>query len=583
MVAEQDPESLFILVVDDNPDDLFLIRRDLVALGHRVAGVSTAKEALAHIARAYPDVLMTDVGLPGMDGIELLQTVRMRTDGSWIPSLVFTGSLDEATQMRALEAGADAYLCKPASREMLRAKLGVILRLKAMQRQAEARNRELARYRSLQEEEQRLARFVMERLINREALGDPALSHFIASAAEFSGDLIAAARTPANVLHVLLADGAGHGLAASLNVLPVTAPFYRMTERGFGIDAIAREINSKVRALLPVDRFIAATLVAVNFRERYVTVWNGGNPGPLLVRPDGGVRIHFNRHHFPLGVVDDDEFDGTVDTHVVNPSDHLLLFSDGLIEQEDAEGAALGVEGLGGALEGLEADARLPRLVDIVHQLTGGNPPRDDISIAQIALADSPTRVPSQLPGEVVAPFNTSDWRLVLRLGATDLKRLDAVPLILGAIEQFEGVRPFTGRLFLVLSELFNNALDHGLLRLPSSLKVGAEGMDVFLEERSRRLSRLAVGAVEFELTLRQSLDRAPMLHIGCADTGPGFDHELQVQEAMREPTTEEMLKGHGRGIPLLLRVCEEVRYSGSGNRVDVIFRLAERGSDGFK
>jgi hypothetical protein len=82
------------------------------------------------------------------------------------------------------------------------------------------------------------------------------------------------------VLHVLLADGAGHGLAASLNVLPVTAPFYRMTERGFGIDAIAREINSKVRALLPVDRFIAATLVAVNFRERYVTVWNGGNPGP---------------------------------------------------------------------------------------------------------------------------------------------------------------------------------------------------------------------------------------------------------------------------------------------------------------
>lgn len=583
MVAEQDPESLFILVVDDNPDDLFLIRRDLVALGHRVAGVSTAKEALAHIARAYPDVLMTDVGLPGMDGIELLQTVRMRTDGSWIPSLVFTGSLDEATQMRALEAGADAYLCKPASREMLRAKLGVILRLKAMQRQAEARNRELARYRSLQEEEQRLARFVMERLINREALGDPALSHFIASAAEFSGDLIAAARTPANVLHVLLADGAGHGLAASLNVLPVTAPFYRMTERGFGIDAIAREINSKVRALLPVDRFIAATLVAVNFRERYVTVWNGGNPGPLLVRPDGGVRIHFNRHHFPLGVVDDDEFDGTVDTHVVNPTDHLLLFSDGLIEQEDAEGAALGVEGLGGALEGLAADARLPRLVDIVHQLTGGNPPRDDISIAQIALADSPTRVPNQLPGEVVAPFNTSDWRLVLRLGATDLKRLDAVPLILGAIEQFEGVRPFTGRLFLVLSELFNNALDHGLLRLPSSLKVGAEGMDVFLEERSRRLSRLAVGAVEFELTLRQSLDRAPMLHIGCADTGPGFDHELQVQEAMREPTTEEMLKGHGRGIPLLLRVCEEVRYSGSGNRVDVIFRLAERGSDGLK
>ncbi len=582
-MAEHHSESLFILVVDDNPDDLFLIRRDLVALGHRVAGVGTAGEALAHIAQAYPDVLMTDVGLPGMDGIELLQTVRTRTDGSWIPSLVFTGSLDEATQMRALEAGADAYLCKPASREMLHAKLGVILRLKAMQRQAEERNRELARYRSLQEEEQRLARFVMERLINREALGDPAVSHFIASAAEFSGDLIAAARTPGNVLHVLLADGAGHGLAASLNVLPVTAPFYRMTERGFGIDAIAREINSKVRALLPVDRFIAATLVAINFRERYVTVWNGGNPGPLLVRPDGGVRIHFNRHHFPLGVVDDDEFDGTVDAHVVNPHDHLLLFSDGLIELEDAAGTALGVEGLGGALDGLPAAARLPRLTEIVHGLTGGKPPRDDISIAHIALTDTPNPVPAAPLGESPAPFNTSDWRLVLRLGATDLKRLDAVPLILGAIEQFEGVRPFAGRLFLVLSELFNNALDHGLLRLSSSLKVGPEGMDVFLDERSRRLARLAAGAVEFELVLRQSLEQSPVLHIGCADTGPGFDHEEQVRAARGEPTGEDMLKGHGRGIPLLLRVCEEVRYSGAGNRVDVTFRLAERSGDGAK
>jgi CheY-like chemotaxis protein len=582
-VAQYDAESLFILVVDDNPDDLFLIRRDLVALGHRVACVSTADEALDHIARAYPDVLMTDVGLPGMDGIELLKTVRTRTDGSWIPSLVFTGSLDEATQMRALEAGADAYLCKPASREMLHAKLGVILRLKAMQRQAEARNRELARYRSLQEEEQRLARFVMERLINREALGDPAVSHWIASAAEFSGDLIAAARTPGNVLHVLLADGAGHGLAASLNVLPVTAPFYRMTERGFGIDAIAREINSKVRALLPVDRFIAATLVAVNFRERYVTVWNGGNPGPLLIRPDGGVRLHFNRHHFPLGVVDDDEFDGTVDTHVVNPHDHLLLFSDGLIELEDAGEQALGVDGLGEALGGLAAELRLPRLTEIVHRLTGGKPPRDDISIAQIALTDTPQPVPAAPSGETPTSSTASDWRLVLRLGAADLKRLDAVPLILGAIEQFEGVRPFAGRLFLVLSELFNNALDHGLLRLPSALKAGAEGMDVFLDERTRRLSRLSVGAVEFELTLRQTPDESPVLHIGCADTGPGFDHEEHLQAALEEPTGEDMLKGHGRGIPLLLRVCEDVRYSGAGNRVDVLFRLAERSADGFK
>lgn len=577
MSSEQSPESLFILVVDDNPDDLYLTRRDLEALGHRVALASTAREALALIEEAYPDVLMTDVGLPGMDGIELLQTVRARADGSWIPSLVFTGSLDEATQMRALEAGADAYLCKPASRKMLRAKLGVILRLRAMQRQAEARNKELAHYRVLQEEEQRLARFVMERLINREALGDPALHHWIHSAAEFSGDLIAAARTPGNVLHVLLADGAGHGLAASLNVLPVTAPFYRMTARGFGIDAIAREINNKVRALLPVDRFIAATLVAVNFRERYVTVWNGGNPGPLLLRPDGAVHMHFNRHHLPLGVADEDEFDATVDAHVVDPRDHLLLFSDGLIELEDASGRPLGMEGLGDALAGVLARDRLPRLTEIVHRMIGGKPPPDDISVAQIALHDEPHALPSAGPGEPTGPIVASDWRLVLRLGATDLRRLDAVPMLLGAIDHFDSVRPFAGRLFLVLSELFNNALDHGLLRLPSSLKAGADGMDLYLEERARRLAELTAGAVEFELVLRQTPSLSPALHITCADSGPGFNHEELVEAARGEPSDEDLLKSHGRGIPLLLKVCEDVRYRGPGNRVEVVVRLSER------
>jgi anti-sigma regulatory factor (Ser/Thr protein kinase) len=241
---------------------------------------------------------------------------------------------------------------------------------------------------------------------------------------------------------------------------------------------------------------------------------------------------------------------------------------------------ALGVDGLGEVLLGQPAGARLPHLTRIVGRMTGGCPPRDDVSIALIDLADTPSPSHAAQAGDSAPPFTASDWSLGLRLGAADLKRLDAVPLVLGAIEHFEGVRPFAGRLFLVLSELFNNALDHGLLRLPSSLKVGAEGLDAYLDERARRLNRLAVGAVEFELTLRQTLGEPPALLISCSDTGPGFDHQLQVEQARCEPTTEEMLKGHGRGIPLLLRVCEEVRYSGPGNRVEVVFRLAERAID---
>lgn len=65
-----------------------------------------AESLLILVVAGNPDVLMTDVGLPGMDGIELLRTIRAQSDACWLPCLVFTGRLDEATQMRALEAGA---------------------------------------------------------------------------------------------------------------------------------------------------------------------------------------------------------------------------------------------------------------------------------------------------------------------------------------------------------------------------------------------------------------------------------------------------------------------------------------------
>ena len=119
-MAEYGAESLLILVVDDNPDDLFLIRRDLLALGHRVVGVSTAREALDHLGRGRPDVLMTDVGLPGMDGHELARRLRARL-GEGCVLAALSGYGQESDRARARAAGFAHYLVKPASLAELQA------------------------------------------------------------------------------------------------------------------------------------------------------------------------------------------------------------------------------------------------------------------------------------------------------------------------------------------------------------------------------------------------------------------------------------------------------------------------------
>ena len=112
-MAEYGAESLLILVVDDNPDDLFLIRRDLLALGHRVVGVSTAREALDHLGRGRPDVLMTDVGLPGMDGFSVARAVRSDPRLSDTRMIAVTGYGSEEDRRRSREAGFDEHLTKP--------------------------------------------------------------------------------------------------------------------------------------------------------------------------------------------------------------------------------------------------------------------------------------------------------------------------------------------------------------------------------------------------------------------------------------------------------------------------------------
>ncbi len=234
--------------------------------------------------KARPDLLICSLDLADTDGIELARRLQERHAPDWLPVVLLSRSEDEEDRIRSFEAGADAFLAKPASARVISARVQALARILERQRREQAHAEELARYQAYEEEDKRIAMHLMEKLVNREKLRDPALSYWIQPAASFSGDVIAAARTPKNVLHVLLADGTGHGLSASLNVLPIAAPFYRMTERGFGIDSIARELNAKVRELLPRDRFIADTLASVKIEERSVHLWIGGNPSPFVAR-----------------------------------------------------------------------------------------------------------------------------------------------------------------------------------------------------------------------------------------------------------------------------------------------------------
>lgn len=129
MCAESLP--IDILVVDDQPEVVQVIRRGLEAEGHRVDAAHTGEEGLEKIAVGSYDVVILDIMLPGMSGFEVARA--MRDQGITTPILMLTQRDTERDVIQGLEQGADAYLPKPFRLGELRAHLRALKRRVGME------------------------------------------------------------------------------------------------------------------------------------------------------------------------------------------------------------------------------------------------------------------------------------------------------------------------------------------------------------------------------------------------------------------------------------------------------------------
>ncbi len=102
--------SLHILVVDDEPAIRRFLRVSLTAHGHEIVEAETGQEALSAVVAHHPDLVILDLGLPDMDGIQVTRRLR---EWSQIPIIVLSVREHETDKIAALDAGADDYLTKP--------------------------------------------------------------------------------------------------------------------------------------------------------------------------------------------------------------------------------------------------------------------------------------------------------------------------------------------------------------------------------------------------------------------------------------------------------------------------------------
>lgn len=467
-----------------------------------------------------------------------------------------------------MDAGADDFIVFPIAPTLLREKIKALQRTQTVQAKSRMQSQQIADNHQHLLVEQRLAKEVFDRVTHGGAVDIANIRQWLSPIAVFNGDVFLAAPTPKGNLILLLGDFTGHGLAAAIGVIPLASTFYSMVEKGFSMVDIIKELNSKLCATLPVSVFCCVCVAQFDFAAGSIDVWNAGLPDAYILRKGRKSLEPIASSALALGIVSGSSFTVKPQHHDMTAGDRLYLLSDGVLEAENRESIALGearlVEALHGVID-LDEQLSFTGLQNYITDFIGDSVRADDISMVQIEMVaeeDFAAMHTANLGHSFQGPVS---WQYRYQANADSLRTQDPVPLLLHLLMEVPSLRPYSGQLFTIVSELYNNALDHGVLEIASEIKHRTNGFEEYYQLRQAALSKLETGFVVFDLQYDGDNDSG-VLNIDVKDSGKGFDISITSNE------NNKLNQLHGRGIALLRSVSDQVTYIGNGNQVKVTF-----------
>ncbi|MBM6445991.1 MULTISPECIES: ATP-binding SpoIIE family protein phosphatase [Pseudomonas] len=557
-------ESLTILIAEDSAADRMLLSSIVRRQGHQVLTAANGAEAVEVFRLQCPQLVLMDAMMPVMDGFEAARQIKALAGENLVP-IIFLTSLSESEALaRCLEVGGDDFLAKPYNQVILSAKIKAMDRLRRLQATVLQQRDQIARHHEYLLNEQRVAKAVFDKVAHSGCLNAPNIRYLQSPYALFNGDLLLAAFTPAGDMHVLLGDFTGHGLPAAVGAMPLAEVFYGMTAKGYGLAETLREMNAKLKRILPVDMFCCATLLCLSVQRRSVEVWNGGMPDGYLHSMATGERTPLTARHLPLGVLSPQAFDDRTEVFPMALGDRVFLLSDGVIDTCDANEQLFGVQRLQEVFAlNRQPDALFEEIERALRDF--GGEARDDVSMVEISLLE-PARL--NPPAVVYSDSGQScplDWSVSFEFRAATLKRFNPLPYLLQLLLEVHGLRAQSGALYSVLAELYSNALEHGVLGLDSGLKRDASGFTRYYQQRNVRLDELQDGFVRVHLQVTPE-GEGGCLAICVEDSGKGFD----IERVLERPLDPVRLSG--RGISLIRQLGRNASWSDEGRSARVEF-----------
>ncbi len=377
-----------ILIVDDDLMNQEFLEILLNEFGHQVVLASDGEAAIEKFTTEQPDLILMDVIMPGMDGYVAARRIKSIAGSNFVP-IIFLSSLTSTEDFRkAIDAGGDDFLFKPYNKELIKAKIDAMSRIREFNVELQQHKLTLEKHLKQQQRELKLAEHIFRTIVDSGSSDISCVRKWVSPASVFCGDLLLCTQIPSGSIHILLGDFTGHGLTAALGALPASDIFYGMSNKGLSIKEIATELNRKLFTLLPTEIFFAASLFELDVQQETLGIWNGGLPNLYIKSSETNDVKSIASTHPPLGIMNERDFDSSIESVSLCGNKKVYAYTDGLSQSVSEEGEKFGDK----RVEKILTDGNLDidyfeRLKDTVKNYVGANEQMDDISLIEIDTA----------------------------------------------------------------------------------------------------------------------------------------------------------------------------------------------------
>jgi serine phosphatase RsbU (regulator of sigma subunit) len=366
-----------ILIVDDNPANVEIFQMRLAAHDYEIITATDGEAGLAMAKDKQPDLILLDIMMPKMDGIEVCQHLRADPALPFMPIIMVTAKADSKDVVAGLEAGADEYLTKPVDHAALVARVKSMLRIKSLHDTVLEQSAQL--------------RVQLETATKIQTLFWPEIPKLKAGghiwavsvpATYVGGDLYDVIPLSDESLLAYVADVSGKGVPAALIMAALSTKIRSEALLQGEVDKLLETVNHTLYSLTSVEGFFATIVLARYWPSSgKMQLTLGGHLQPLWI-VDGDIGDLSHLKGISLGVKPDVHYEKK--EILLSPGESILFFTDGVIEAENENNELFSNNRLVDYIKNANGPPWGKGLLDAIRHWRGNSGVSDDLTILEI-------------------------------------------------------------------------------------------------------------------------------------------------------------------------------------------------------